>query len=482
MTSRTPKLSATRRVYPITVARSGLAIAMLAGFGLQGCAGGLPNRTYEAVAPPPFAALGERVVESRVENPAVAGEQARTLPQWVAYALDNNPRITMAIAQYDAAINQVPQVTALPDPKLSYRHFLEEVETRVGPQQYAIGISQPLPWLGKLRLQGEIASQKAHAAAARVSTIQNEIIANVASAWYELYYYDRALEIMQGNRDLVVYLERVARTRYSTGATGHPDVIRAQVELGKIENDLASLSDREAPLLAHLNATLNRPSNAPIEIPKDAPITRISHKDSELIARVANNNPELHALNFDIAAATAAKERTNKDFFPDFSIGIDYIATDEARMPNVTGSGDDPVSAAFTMTLPIQRSKYRAGVRAAQAGIAGEQARRDQHLNTLEAATVNALFRLRDAERQIDLYQTTLLPKANESLVATQRAYSAGSSTFADLIDAQRVLLVFELAEVRAITDHNLARTTLEELMGKPLGIMQDNEEQHNER
>ena len=50
------------------------------------------------------------------------------------------------------------------DPKLSYRHFLEQVETQVGPQQYAIDISQPLPWLGKLRRQREVASQLAHSA------------------------------------------------------------------------------------------------------------------------------------------------------------------------------------------------------------------------------------------------------------------------------------------------------------------------------
>jgi outer membrane protein TolC len=446
----------------------GIAFLLLAGFGLSGCAGVMSARTYEPTVPPPYAILSERVVVPRTEDSSVAEISGYDLPDLVTYALQNNPRITSAIAQYEAAKTQVAQVTALPDPKLSYRHFLEEVETRVGPQQYAIGISQPLPWLGKLRLQGEVASQQANAAAARVSTIQNEVIAEVASAWYELYYFNRALQIMQGNRDLVVHLERVARTRYSTGATGHPDIIRAQVELGKIENDLASLSDRKRPLLARLNAALNRPSHSPIEMPKDAPVVRMPRQDTQIIAGVANNNPELHALAFDIASATAAKERANKDFLPDFSFGIDYIATGDARAPNVAGSGDDPVSAAFTMTLPIQRGKYRAGVQAAQARIVGEQARRDQHLNSLEASTVNALFRLRDAERQIDLYQNTLLPKANESLVATQRAYSSGASTFADLIDAQRVLLVFELAEVRAITDHNLARTTLEQLMGAP--------------
>ena len=459
-------VSATHGLTPEAFARTRVALVFLCCTSLAGCLGAPMSRNIEFPKPISFESLSDRVVTTSLTEPL---EEAADLPGWVAYALDHNPEITAAIAQYEMATAQVSQVTALPEPKLSYRYFLEEVETRVGPQKFAVGISQPLPWLSKFRLQGEVATQKASAAAARVSTVQNRIISDVARAWYELFYFDRALEIMHGNRDLVVHLERVARTRYGSGATGHPDVIRAQVELGKIENDLASLSDREAPLLARLNAALNRPGHAPIARPKQASIERLSHPDDEIVRRVVINNPELRAIELDLAAAATSKERAKKDFLPDFSFGIDYIATGSARSANVVGSGDDPISAAFTMTLPIHRGKYGAGVRAAEAKIVSEKARRDQRLNRLHAETIDALFRLRDAERQIDLYQNTLLPKANESLVATQRAYSAGGSTFADLIDAQRVLLVFELAEVRAIADHNLARTSLEELMGAPL-------------
>ncbi len=462
-------------------ARTCFVNILITAAALSGCAGGASYSGYHATAAPTVPSLSERVITPRSDSVA-ASDGRRSLEEWVDYALANNPRITSAVAQYEAAVQRIPQVTALPDPKLSYRHFFQEVETRVGPQQFAVGLSQTLPWLGKLRLQGEMASQTAKAAAARVATVQNEIIAEVASAWYELYYFERALEIMRGNRDLVVHLERVARTRYGSGASGHPDVIRAQVELGKIENDLASLSDRKAPLLARLNAALNRPSTAPIAGPERAPIIRVTPTYEELIGQVVANNPNLQAITFDIAAATRSRERAMKEFLPDFSIGVDYIATDAARAPNVPGSGDDPFSTALTMTLPVHRGKYRAGVREATARIANEQARRDQELNSLEAATVSTLFRLRDAERQIELYQTTLLPKANESLVATQRAYSAGGSTFADLIDAQRVLLVFELAEVRAVTDHNLARTSLEALMGAPLLTTRSSRESADEQ
>ena len=375
---------------------------------LSGCVETPSSRTDEPLVIPPVYTLSERPVQ-QTTSADVSPDQ--TLPQWVGYALANNPQVTAAIAEYEAALEDIDQASALPDPRLNFRYFIEEVETRVGPQNYAIGISQPLPWLSKLRLQGDIASERANAAATRVSTVQNAVIAEVADAWYELYYYHRALKIMEGNRDLVQNLERVARTRYQTGSSGHPDIVRAQVELGKIENDLASLIDREAPLVARLNAALNRPPQAPLTLPEAAPVIGIAENDQSLVARVISNNPELRALSFDVAAATAAKERAEKEFFPDFSIGLDYIATGEARAPNVQGSGNDPIAAAFSMTLPIQRGKYKAGVRAAEARIAGQRARREQHLNQLEADTVSALFRLRDARRQIDLYQTTLLPR-----------------------------------------------------------------------
>jgi cobalt-zinc-cadmium efflux system outer membrane protein len=476
-----PILHNARSIVPISALAS-LVLSLLGVLMLSGCADTLSSRRTQALTAPPIERLVERPIGRNEGRASLTAISARSLPDWVDFALANNPSVTAAIANYEAATSEIEQATALPDPRLNFRYLIEKVETRVGPQNYAVGISQPLPWLGKLRLQGNIASEKANAAATRVSTVQNAVIAEVASAWYELYYFNRSLTIMEGNRDLVQYLERVARTRYKTGSSGHPDIIRAQVELGKIENDVASLSDREAPLRARLNAALNRRPQAPVEMPKTAAIVDVPADDQTLVERVVGNNPELRALSFDVAAAMAVKERADKDFFPDFSIGLDYISTGEARMPNVQSSGNDPIAAAFSMTLPIQRGKYRAAVRAAEARIAGQRARRDQYLNKLEADTVSAVFRLRDARRQIDLYQTTLLPKADESLAATQRAYSAGSSTFADLIDAQRMLLVFELAEARAITDHNQARTTLEELIGESLAPVPSNKESRNDQ
>lgn len=393
----------------------------------------------------------------------------QNLRSLVDYALANNPEVNVARERHIGALARVPQAMALPEPKLTYRYFVNEVETRVGPQEHGIGLSQTLPWFGKRGLQGDAATETARAAQEGIASIQNTVIAEVANAYYELFYLGRSIEIIRGNRDLILHLERVARARYGAGAATHADVIRAQVELGIIENRLGSLKDRRAPLFARLNALLNRPTTEIFDLPSILIFEPVLYTDDELLAKVSLHNPDLRATSFEIEAAHRQRERANKNYLPDITLGLDYIATGDARMPGVQDSGDDALSATIGFTLPIWRSKYDAGVKEADAILRQQQFKRDQQLNTFHAETVTALFKLRDAQRQIDLYEKTLLPKANESLVATQRAYSTGAAPFADTIDAQRMLLNFELSFARAITDHHQARTVLEKLTGQSL-------------
>jgi len=395
--------------------------------------------------------------------------ETQNLRSLVDYALANNPEVNVARERHIGALARVPQAMALPEPKLTYRYFVNEVETRVGPQEHGIGLSQTLPWFGKRGLQGDAATETARAAQEGIASIQNTVIAEVANAYYELFYLGRSIEIIRGNRDLVLHLERVARARYGAGAATHADVIRAQVELGIIENRLGSLKDRRAPLFARLNALLNRPTTEIFDLPSILIFEPVLYTDDELLAKVSLHNPDLRATSFEIEAAHRQRERANKNYLPDITLGLDYIATGDARMPGVQDSGDDALSATIGFTLPIWRSKYDAGVKEADAILRQQQFKRDQQLNTFHAETVTALFKLRDAQRQIDLYEKTLLPKANESLVATQRAYSTGAAPFADTIDAQRMLLNFELSFARAITDHHQARTVLEKLTGQSL-------------
>ena len=86
-----------------------------------------------------------------------------TLPDLVRYATEHNAGLQAAYHDWQARLLRIPQVTALPDPKLSFGHFIRSVETRVGPQQNRFGIAQAFPWFGKLKLRGDQVAQQAEA-------------------------------------------------------------------------------------------------------------------------------------------------------------------------------------------------------------------------------------------------------------------------------------------------------------------------------
>lgn len=88
---------------------------------------------------------------------------------------------------------------------------------------------------------------------------------------------------------------------------------------------------------------------------------------------------------------------------------------------------------------------------------------------TLEADLKTAIYYFHDAERKIDLYRDTLVPKAKQSIKATEATFRAGTAGFIDLIDAERVLLEFQLAFERALTDRGSRLAEIEMLVGREL-------------
>jgi outer membrane protein, heavy metal efflux system len=117
--------------------------------------------------------------------------------------------------------------------------------------------------------------------------------------------------------------------------------------------------------------------------------------------------------------------------------------------------------------VPIWRSKYDAGVREMQARFDAAHRQIEGRGNRLETDMKTALYTYRDSHRKVALYGDTLLPLARQTLATTERAYTAGSAGFSDLIDAQRVLLEFALAYERAAADRSQAAARIQALVGR---------------
>ena len=387
-----------------------------------------------------------------------------TLQAALEYGAENNPQLQAAFNQWKGAEQNIGVQKTLPDPMLTYGYYFESVETRVGPQNQSFGLSQKFPAFGKLSAMKAIATDIAHAAEQRYQREKLSLSESIAQAYAELYFLKRNLAITQDRIQLITDLEEVARTRYKAGAPIAP-IMQAQVELGRLEDRLNSLNDMLMPLEAKLNALLNRPADAALPISPALPYLSVNTSATNLLANIDSTSPELMELEAKVEQGNNQLKLARRTRLPDISLGVVYIDTGEAALP-VADSGKDPVIGTLGISLPIWFGKNHSLIEAAAYQRTSAQLMLENRTQTLEADIQQSLFKLRDADRKINLYKESLIPKARQSLEVNRQGYESGSMEFINLIDAERMLLEFELAYERALADHLTARANLSKLTG----------------
>lgn len=434
---------------------------------LAGCASTSEREATQALKTEESArtqAQVDGVTYSRAELPEL--EANSQLNDYLAYAALKNPQLEAAFNRWKAALEMVTPAHTLPDPRFNYGYFIQSVETRVGPQEQLAGLNQMFPWFGKLKLQGQVALEGANAAQQQYEAVKLKLFDEVKQAYYELYYLGRSIGITEENVHLLEYFEEVARSKYEAGTALNADVLKAQVELDRLRDRVRTLQDLKSPTLAKLNAALNRPSDAPLPWPTNFPPTAINTNTPALVQRLIESNPELKRLDF-----MAEKEKVNialakKEFYPDVTLGVNYVDTGPASMPNVADSGKDAVVAGFSINIPLWWDKYRADVRSAESRYTATRQEHQDRANLLTADLKLALFQYQDAERKIALYRDALIPKADENVKVIQRSFESGKSDFLSLIDAERILLEFQLTYERAAANREQGLATVERLVG----------------
>ncbi len=392
-----------------------------------------------------------------------------TIDDYLSYAMLNNAGVKAKFEQFKSALEQVPQAKALEDPTFTYGYFIEPVETRVGPQRNRFSIMQKFPWFGVIESRTDAASAKAKVAHRQYEAAKLELFHQVKDAFFEYAYLRTAIDIAERNLELIKHFEEVARSKYRASTASHPDIIRAQVELARLEDVLRSLQELRAPTVAKLNAVLNRPADAPLSWPQKAPPKQVVLEREKIIELLVQSNPELAALDWQSEAASANLALAEKRFYPNFGVGLDVIQTGDAAMPNVRDSGKDPVILMFSVNIPLWRDSYKAGERQAQAELQKTRQQKVETENKLIAQTVLVLYDIEDAQRKIQLYGDVLVAKAQELIEASESAYKAGNIDFLSLINAQQMLLRYQLDYERSLTDREQKIAELEMLVGQEL-------------
>jgi outer membrane protein, heavy metal efflux system len=422
-----------------------LALIVLAVLALAGCRGTPTSAEKEARADLERLGSVYRPGDAKPDLPVLHPESP--LPEFLRYAMLNSPRVETAYYAWAASVERVTGARSLPDPRLTFESDITDMVETLMP-----GLMVDLPGPGKLRAAGDVAASEA-----RVSyfDFEAEVLRTafaLKSAYYRLHFLEATIRVQRETLTLVKDLEALAEQQAATGRSTIQDVLRAQIEREQVATQIANLEDSRSVLEAEFRAALG------IEpLLDDIPVPRVFESGvspppaDQVLALALDRNPRLRQMEADVRRAEAMLDLARTSRVPDFSIGLEADVKASPVMWRPTAS----------ITLPIWRDKIEAEIAGAQAGKRAAEARLSAEQIALAAELASMLYMYRESMRNVELYGNVLLPKARQSIDAARSGYTVGRSSFLDVIDAERQLLAFELSQIEAQTQRELAAASL---------------------
>jgi len=370
-----------------------------------------------------------------------------TLPDVVLFAVRNQPQVAAAYADWAASVENITIARSLPDPKLTFELDIADILKAIMP-----GIMAEIPGPGKLRARAAVASAESRAKYSRFESAALQTAFAVQKSFYPLHFLDEKLNVNRQSLALLASLEILARAQNEVGRATLQDVLRAQIEQEKLKTETENLEDSRHVLTAQFKAALGLHADQPDPpVPPDADFSETQSSDEDLFAAALKQNPRLKELAAEIKVAEASIRVAQKDKIPDFTAGgrVDVKANPIIWNPQLS------------MTLPIWRDKLAAELAAAQAGKHVAEARLSAEQISLAVDFAEQTYLIREADRELTLLHERLLPRARQSLEVARAAYRSGRVDFLNVIDSEQTLLNFQLDEIAAKTQREIARAQL---------------------
>jgi outer membrane protein TolC len=395
-----------------------------------------------------------------------AEEREVSLAELTSELVRVNPEIRASRFRYEAAVKRPSQVSTLPEPRLSFADFgVGHPFSRLSVSDFAyvgLGVSQEIPFPGKLALAGEEAHKEADGEGHMYRALRLEKIAELKEAYYEWFSIRKGIEITGKSRDLMERFEKISRARYSVGKGIQQDVLKAQVERSTLEQQLEVLEQRRASLEARIEALLNRPPGQPLGRPAEVQRSEFSLELNALIDLVKQNAPRLRARQSEVDARAVGIERARREYRPDFNFSFQWQKT-AAMFP-------DYYMATAEVKLPLFFwRKQRFGAEEAAARLAESRENYQATQQELFLATKDQYFKIRSSERLLDLYRSGILPQASLALESAVGSYEVGSVDFLTVLNSQATVLTYEMQYYEELAKHEQALARLEPLVAREL-------------
>jgi len=384
-------------------------------------------------------------------------------------AEQNNPQIAAARQGWEAA-KQIPsQVSTLPDPQFTAQ------QVNVGsPRPFAgytnsdfayfgLGVSQDFPYPGKLGLRGEMAKRDADVVQQQYESVRRSVLAGIKSAYFQLSYLSKTLEILESDGELLQQVENAADARYRSGMGNQHDLLQAQLERTKLLREINTHHLEVARMQAQIKHLLNRSQSSPDIEPAELPETSLAYTFDELLSKTKDENSEISGARKMVEKQSLQVDLARKDFYPDFSLQYMWQRTDPVQFRAY-------YMLSFTARVPIYRNRKQ------RPELAQAEADLNRSRSEVEVQTQQAAFELQTAYETaqktaelLKIYREGLLPQARAEFEAGVAAYQSNRQDFQGLLTSFLDLLQLDEEYWQSAAERETALARLEELTGLSL-------------
>lgn len=390
--------------------------------------------------------------------------QGQTIDGYLRIASENNPALGARFAEFEAAMQRIPQVSALPDPTFSVSAFGQMIETRVGPQTAVFTFNQMFPWFGTLKARRDAAALRADAKFQQWIDARNELFFQVKAAYYPLFELEQMIKFQEENRKILETFKTLSTSQFKNGRGSMVDVVRVDIMLQDVITELSILKKKRDPLVAQFNRLLNREQHAEVII-SDSLSLDLSSPEARADS-VLHNNPRLAELEITENAWEAEAVVAQKEGSPKWGVGLNYTVIGERTDMEVPDNGMDAIMPMVSISLPIYRKKYKAAIKEAELMRTSITERKRDLTNNLLASFEMAQFEKQKAMDEYQLFHAQIR-STEQAITLLLSTYSTAGEDFEEVILMQQTLLKYQINSASALKDYYIALARLDYLTGK---------------
>lgn len=387
---------------------------------------------------------------------------ALTLDEAVAMAQRNDPWLAGSEFREQAVMAQGVAAGTLPDPVVSVGYANLPTDTFDTDQeamtQFKVGVVQMIPRGDSRALSRKRLDRLAEQFPYQREERRAQLAVSVTNAWLEAYRARESIRLIEQDRELFEHLVDVAESSYAAalGRTRQQDLVRAQLEVTRLEDRLAVLHQRQETAVSRLGEWL-RPARAEEqahwqglafrgpELAGELPDIALVHPElyrpgaaappAEL-GRYLGTHPMIRSLDSRIDAGEVEVELAQQKYRPQWSVNASYGYREDD--PTGGRARPDLFSVGVAFDLPLFTSRRQD--QEVRSAVAEKEALRTEKMLALRRMLADfetQRARLLRIEQRRELYRGRLLQEMREQAEASLTAYTRDDGDFAEVVRAR---------------------------------------------